>query len=159
MKSIYPEIGKRKALSFLLLFCVLLLSSCGRYSQETEALEEYRTQMEDFFDKVSAMDERIRSIDTSSETAEQEFLSAVDMLTSIISDATVLDPPDLFPDAKTLLEQAAQQMSASRKLYHAAFESDDFDTESFSEAEESLKDCSNTLHRLAKYLQSVAVNE
>ncbi|MBQ9611270.1 MAG: hypothetical protein IJV14_01620 [Lachnospiraceae bacterium] len=159
MKSIYPEIGKRKALSFLLLFCVLLLSSCGRYSQETEALEEYRTQMEDFFDKVSAMDERIRSIDTSSETAEQEFLSAVDMLTSIISDATVLDPPDLFPDAKTLLEQAAQQMSASRKLYHETFEGETFDAETFNEAEESFKDCNNTLLRLAKYLQSIADDE
>ena len=149
----------RIVLILLLVLTAATITSCGNYSKEAEKLEEYRVQMEDFFDKVSAVDERIRKIDTDSSNAEQELLSAVDTLTSIISDAAILDPPDVFPDAKTLLEQAAQQMSASRKLYHETFEGEAFDAETFNEAEESFKDCNNTLLRLAKYLQSIADDE
>lgn len=145
-----------RLLVLLLSLCACLCSSCGSYSDQAQELEEYRLQMEGFFERISSLDERIRGIDPDSEDAEQQLLSAVDMMTSVISDTSVVEAPDVFPDAKELLGRAAQQMTASRKQYHAAFDGDVFDAEAFNEAEEYFKDCSSTLFTLAEYLQSIA---
>ena len=113
--------------TFYLLFAVFalfFLGGCGT----NEELEQYKSDMETFYTELSGYDDRINSIDVSSETAVPELLAALDEMKERFSWMASLKMPEEFAVVEDLAVQAEEYMADAVSLYHQAYESDPFDS-------------------------------
>ncbi len=112
--------------TFYLLFAVFILLFFGGCGTDEE-LEQYKSDMETFYAELSGYDNRINSIDVSSETAVPELLAALDGMKEHFSWMASLKVPEEFAVVEDLALQADEYMADAVSLYHQAYESEPFD--------------------------------
>lgn len=105
-------------------FCFLfLLTGCGN----KEKLENYKANMNQFFENVKIFDSSINSIDPESDTAVSELLSLLDSMDKSFAQMASLEVPDGFPGVEQLADEASEYMTEAVSYYHQAFEGEEYD--------------------------------
>lgn len=105
-------------------FCFLfLLTGCGN----KEELENYKANMNQFFENVKIFDSSINSIDPESDTAVSELLSLLDSMDKSFAQMASLEVPDGFPGVEQLADEASEYMTEAVSYYHQAFEGEEYD--------------------------------
>lgn len=112
----------RSALALSLCF-LLLLTGCGN----KEELENYKANMNQFFENIKVFDSSINAIDPESDTAVSELLSYLDSMDKSFAQMASLEVPDGFPGVEQLADEASEYMSEAVSYYHQAFEGEEFD--------------------------------
>jgi len=134
----------------LCLFCSLLLSGCGKKSQE---LKTYKDSMETFCKNISYLNQEINAVDPSSATSTKELLGYLDSLKDQFSQMAALTVPAEFPNIPNFASDASENMTNAVTYYHKAYESTPFNqnyanaaNEYYSRANERLKYILEALH-------------
>ncbi|NLL75976.1 MAG: hypothetical protein GX235_01825 [Clostridiales bacterium] len=117
-----------KKLIYIFLFTLFTFwfSGCG----DDKELEEYKNNMDTFYSDISEYDNIINSIDANAETSVQELLSALDGIEGRFAWMASLTVPEEFSSIETLSAEASEYMTNAVSLYHQAFESETFDSDS-----------------------------
>lgn len=106
---------------------IFLLTGCGANNEE---LDTYKTNMNSFFDKASAYDSAINSIDASSDSAVPDLLSNLDGLNECFQEMAAYDIPSEFDSLSDLATESAEYMQQANDSYHAAYDGEyDADSE------------------------------
>lgn len=109
----------------LLILIVCTVTGCGNSQSE---LDNYRKSVEDFYDEVVAVNDRINSIDAEGETAPEELLEELDTLNELFQDFAELEVPDEYMAVESLADEAASFMDESVTLYHSAYSDGTFNS-------------------------------
>ena len=120
----------------MLIICSLLLVGCGNNSQEAQALDTYREQVESLFDTLSDYDNVLQAIDPASEDAPSQMLETIDALQAKLKEAAALEAPEEFENAQEMCRQASFYMDAAAEQYHIAFDSEEFNHTAFENAQD-----------------------
>lgn len=124
---------KKRLISILCLcFGLLIISGCGNDKQ----LEEYKKNMETFYSEISTYDSTINSIDVNSETSVSELLTALDQIAEKFTWMAELPIPEEFSSIETLASEAGEYMTTAVSLFHQAYESEPFDSQTAANAKE-----------------------
>lgn len=119
---------KRKKKYWFCFLLILLLAGtvagCGKKDAE---LENYRMNMNQFFENVRIFDSSINAIDPNSETAVNDLLSLLDSMNTSFAQMASLEVPEGFPGVDVLADEASQYMSEAVSYYHQAYEGENFD--------------------------------
>lgn len=107
-------------LPYLFMFCLMLftLTGCGKDAK----LENYKANMNQFFENIKIFDSSINAIDPDSETATTELLSLLDSMNTSFSQMASLEVPDSFPGVADLTTQASEYMAEAVSCYHQAYD-------------------------------------
>ena len=112
---------------FLLTCCILffcMLTGCGK----NEELENYKANMNQFFENVRVFDSSINAIQNpESDEAVAELLSLLDSMDASFQQMASLEVPDHFPGVDELADDASMYMSEAVSYYHMAYEGGGFD--------------------------------
>lgn len=115
-------------LSHLLILCLcsatLLLSGCKNNSE----LDNYKANMNQFFENMKVYDASINAIDPESETAVSDLLILLDSMDTTFAQMASLEVPEGFPGVEELADEASSYMTEAVSYYHQAFEAEPFDT-------------------------------
>lgn len=103
---------------FLLCFVLFFLTGCGKDAK----LENYKANMNQFFENIRIFDSSINAIDPNSETAAAELLSLLDSMNTSFSQMASLEVPESFPGVEELATQASEYMSEAVSFYHQAYD-------------------------------------
>ncbi len=107
--------------------CLLLagtLSGCGSNAE----LENYKANMNQFFENVKVFDSSINAIQNpESDQAVTELLALLDSMDTSFQQMASLEVPDCFPGVDELADDASMYMSEAVSYYHMAYEGGDFD--------------------------------
>ena len=106
------------------LFAFIFLSGCG----DNAELENYKSNMNQFFENIQTFDSAINSINPESETAVSDLLSLLDSMDTNFQQMASLTVPDGFPGVEELADEASEYMTEAVSYYHQAFEAEPFDT-------------------------------
>lgn len=103
-----------------LLFILLMLTAtgCGKNAE----LENYKANMNQFFENIKIFDSSINAIDPDSETAVSDLLSLLDSMNTSFEQMASLEVPDGFPGVEELADEASEYMSEAVSYYHQAYE-------------------------------------
>ncbi|MBD5471624.1 MAG: hypothetical protein HDR20_01595 [Lachnospiraceae bacterium] len=104
--------------SFLLCFIMFSLTGCGK----DDKIENYKANMNQFFENIRIFDSSINAIDPNSETATTELLSLLDSMNTSFSQMASLEVPESFPGVEDLATQASEYMSEAVSFYHQAYD-------------------------------------
>ena len=104
--------------SFLLCFVMFSLTGCGKDAK----IENYKANMNQFFENIRIFDSSINAIDPNSETATTELLSLLDSMNTSFSQMASLEVPESFPGVEDLAAQASEYMSEAVSFYHQAYD-------------------------------------
>ena len=106
----------------LLLLCASFLTSCR--TEQVARLEQYHTDMERFFDNISAYHNSINAIEETAEAREasEEFLRLLDGLQQEFSSLRNVPIPDEYASIADLMLDAADSMEEAARLYHEAYD-------------------------------------
>lgn len=138
----------KKPLHIFLFICFFLfLTGCGTNKE----LEQYKSDMETFYSGVSEYDYIMNSVDPASDSSVQEILSALDSILEQFTWMASLTVPEEFSEAATLSAEASEYMTTAVSLYHQAFESDPFDSQTAALAKENY----NAANQCALYILSI----
>ncbi|MCH5255878.1 MAG: hypothetical protein J1D87_01245 [Lachnospiraceae bacterium] len=118
----------------------LLLIGCGK----DEALDEYQTNMETFFNDIAEINDNMNSIDVGSEGYIEELLAYLDALDEEVAWMAELEVPDEFSAVDSLADQASENMSQAVSYYHLAYEGEEYD-ENMESAAGEYYDRANTI--------------
>ena len=102
---------------------LLVLTGCGN----KEELENYKANMNQFFENIKVFDSSINAIDPESDTAVSELLSYLDSMDKSFAQMASLEVPDGFPGVEQLADEASEYMSEAVSYYHQAFEGEEYD--------------------------------
>lgn len=105
--------------SFLLCIVMLSLTGCGKKDAK---IENYKANMNQFFENIKIFDSSINAIDPNSETATTELLSLLDSMNTSFSQMASLEVPESFPGVEDLATQASEYMSEAVSFYHQAYD-------------------------------------
>lgn len=112
---------------FLLTLCILflcMLTGCGK----NEELENYKANMNQFFENIRIFDSSINAIQNpESDEAVAELLSLLDSMDVSFQQMASLEVPDCFPGVDELADDASMYMSEAVSYYHMAYEGGGFD--------------------------------
>lgn len=114
-------IKEKIILTIKLIFITIFLftmAGCGKNPE----IENYRANMEQFFENVKIFDSSINAIDPDSETAVIELLSLLDSMNTSFSQMASLEVPDGFPGVEQLADEASAYMSEAVSYYHQAYD-------------------------------------
>ena len=113
---------KRKVLFGLsIVMCSLcVLTGCGKKADP--ALEAYKEQMTQFYDKLSYYDSSINAIDPDSETAKEELLDYLDQMNESYREMANTEIPDEFSGISDIASEAADYMQKASEFYHQAYD-------------------------------------
>lgn len=103
---------------FSVCFIIFSLSGCGKDAK----IENYKANMNQFFENIRIFDSSINAIDPNSETATTELLSLLDSMNTSFSQMASLEVPDSFPGVEDLATQASEYMSEAVTFYHQAYD-------------------------------------
>lgn len=117
---------RKKCRICFLLFLLLagIAAGCGKKDAE---LENYKLNMNQFFENVRIFDESINAIDPHSETAVSDLLSLLDSMETSFSQMASLEVPEGFPGVDVLADEASHYMSEAVTYFHQAYEGESFD--------------------------------
>lgn len=130
----------------------LLLSGCGT-SQKLEELQNYRSEMDGFCSSVSSLQAQIDAIEPDSENAQEELLSLLDQLAEVSAEAAEVSTPEGYEEAGEMCRRASDYLQEAKGEYHAAFEAEPFDTESFQKGLDSYQSAGRCLSLMLENLQ------
>lgn len=104
----------------LLLFMILtfVVSGCGKNTE----LENYKANMNQFFENIRVFDSSINAIDPDSETAVSDLLGLLDSMNTSFAQMASLDVPEGFPGVEELADEASEYMTEAVSYYHQAYE-------------------------------------
>ncbi|MBD5547403.1 MAG: hypothetical protein HDQ97_08400 [Lachnospiraceae bacterium] len=102
----------------LISMCLFVMTGCGKDAE----LENYKANMNQFFENVRIFDSSINSIDPDSETAVSELLALLDSMDTSFAQMASLEVPDGFPGVEELADEASSCMSEAVSYYHQAYE-------------------------------------
>lgn len=105
--------------SFLLCSLLFSLTGCGRKDAK---IENYKANMNQFFENIRIFDSSINAIDPNSETATTELLSLLDSMNTSFSQMASLEVPESFPGVEDLAAQASEYMSEAVSFFHQAYD-------------------------------------
>ncbi|MDE6607616.1 MAG: hypothetical protein K2K54_07675 [Lachnospiraceae bacterium] len=108
---------------FILGMSFLILCGCGK----DEQLEEYKTQMSDFFDQIAGLNSDMNAIDASAEDAVSRLLSYLDATEAAFEHLADLEVPEEFGSVESLADEAAENMTQAVSFYHQLYEAESYD--------------------------------
>ena len=94
------------------------ITCCGK----DDKIENYKANMNQFFENIRIFDSSINAIDPNSETATTELLSLLDSMNTSFSQMASLEVPESFPGVEDLATQASEYMSEAVSFYHQAYD-------------------------------------
>lgn len=103
---------------FLFFLIMFILAGCGKNAE----LENYKANMNQFFENIRIIDSSINSIDPNSETAVTDLLTMLDTMNTSFEQMASLEVPDGFPGVEELADEASQYMSEAVSYYHQAYD-------------------------------------
>ncbi len=109
---------KHKIILLLTVLTVFFLTGCGKDAE----LENYKANMNQFFENIRVIDSSINALDPNSETAVSDLLSLLDSMNTSFEQMASLDVPDGFPGVDELADEASEYMSEAVSYYHQAYE-------------------------------------
>ena len=109
---------------FLLGLSFLILCGCGK----NEELEEYKTQMSDFFDQIAVLNTNMNEIDAYAEDAPSKLLSYLDAIEAEFEHLADLEVPKEFISIESLADEAAENMTEAVSYYHMLYEAESYDS-------------------------------
>ena len=108
----------------LALFLLLMLTGCGK---KDEALEEYQTNMEAFFEHIVEFNDNMNAIDVSQGDYVSQMLSYLDALDAEVAWMAQLEVPDEFSAVESLADEASENMTQAVLFYHMAYDNGEYD--------------------------------
>ena len=108
----------------LALFLFLLLTGCGK---KDEALEEYQTNMEAFFEHIVEFNDNMNAIDVSQGDYVSQMLGFLDALEAEVAWMAQLEVPEEFSAVENLADEASENMTQAVSFYHMAYENGEYD--------------------------------
>ncbi len=102
----------------LLSALLLILTGCGKNAE----LENYKANMNQFFENIRIIDASINAIDANSETSTTELLSLLDSMDTSFAQMAALEVPDGFPGVAELADDASEYMTEAVSCYHQAYD-------------------------------------
>lgn len=129
-----------KKLRSLCIIClsVFFLIGCGK----DEALDEYYTNMETFFNDIAEINDNMESIAESIDSSAdrdsymEEWFGYLDALDEEVAWMAELEVPEEFSSIESLADQASENMSQAVYYYHLAYEGEEYDADMESAAYE-----------------------
>lgn len=109
-----------KAAVLISLIFLFLLTGCGN----DPAIENYKANMNQFFENIEVYDASINAIDPNSETATTELLALLDSMNTTFSQMASLEVPEGFPGVAELAAEASAYMSDAVSCYHQAYDNE-----------------------------------
>lgn len=120
--------GKKALLVLLCTMLVMVMASgCGK--KTSKELDEYKENMEAFYDKLSYYDEKINDIDSASENAKYELLTVLDQMNEAYKAMALVSIPEEFMGISEIATEAADYMQKADEFYHMAYDNE-FDSDS-----------------------------
>lgn len=117
----------KRCLSFIfILLFTINLCGCGKNA----TLENYKANMNQFFENIKVIDSSINSIDANSETATSQLLTLLDTMDTSFAQMASLEVPDSFPGVEQLADEASSYMTEAVSYYHQAFDGEIYDANS-----------------------------
>lgn len=110
----------KKRICVLVLVLTVTFTLFGCQNSQNE-LDNYRQSVEEFYDEVIAVNDRINAIDAESDNAPQELLDELDTLNQLFQDFAELEVPKEYAAAESLADEAASFMNESVTLYHSSY--------------------------------------
>lgn len=109
------------------LFSIMLcfLTGCGKDAE----LENYKANMNQFFENIKIFDSSINALDPNSETVTTDLLALLDSMNTSFSQMASLEVPDDFPGVAELAAEASEYMSEAVSYFHQAYETEPYDAE------------------------------
>lgn len=114
--------SNRAAAVTAIALAVFTLNGCGRDA----ALDEYKDQMDAYYEQISAIDAGMNSIDPSTDHDGTQLLAYLDELDAATSAMAELEVPSQFASVESLADEAAENMSEAVALYHQLYSSEDY---------------------------------
>lgn len=109
----------KKLLNLTLITLLLfLLTGCGKNTE----LENYKANMNQFFENVKIFDASINAIDPNSETAVSELLALLDSMNTSFAQMASLEVPEGFPGVDQLADEASSYMAEAVSYFHQAYD-------------------------------------
>ena len=99
--------------SIMILSFSLLFTGCGKKNQE---LENYKANMNQFFENIKVYNDSINSIDPQSDTAVSDLLALLDSMDTSFAQMASLTVPDGFPG----VDQLASLADVAKQYYDRA---------------------------------------
>lgn len=119
MKDFLPKKwGKHKVLFLLFALFSLTVTGCGKDAE----LENYKANMNQFFENIKIFDSSINAIDPNSETAVSDLLGLLDSMNTSFAQMASLNVPEGFPGVEELADEASEYMAEAVSYYHQAYE-------------------------------------
>lgn len=112
------KIPNFNAVFLLFILLALTVTGCGKNAD----LENYKANMNQFFENIKIFDSSINAIDPDSETAVSDLLSLLDSMNTSFEQMASLEVPDGFPGVEELADEASEYMSEAVSYYHQAYE-------------------------------------
>lgn len=116
---------KNLNVKFLIVLIVLLTAATG--CGDNAEIENYKANMNQFFENVRIFDSSINAIDPSDENAPAALLSLLDSMNTSFEQMAALEVPGGFPGVDELADEASRYMSEAVSCYHQAYEGESFD--------------------------------
>lgn len=133
----------------ILVFMASCLTGCG--NKTSKELEEYKSSMTAFYDKLAALDSSINQIDPESATAKIELLGYLDEMNEAYKTMAAIAIPDAFSGISEISQEAANYMQLANEAYHQAYDGD-FDEESEMLASQYYERANNRVNVMLKVL-------
>lgn len=106
--------------------CSLLLFLTGCNKQDP-VLENYKANMNQFFENIRVFDSSIDAIDPESDTAATQLLSLLDAMDTSFAQMASLEVPESFPGVSDLAKEASSYMTEAVSYFHQAYEGESYD--------------------------------
>lgn len=114
----------KSKLSFLLILLMTTCFLCG--CGKDKELEEYKSNMESFFEDAALFNDSINAIDPNEENASEQLLSYLEELTASIDKMTEWKVPERFEGVDVLAKEASENMHMANDLFHEAYANDEY---------------------------------
>lgn len=120
--------------------CAMFFAGCGK----DEALDEYKADMETFFNNIAEINDNMNSIDVTKEGYLELLLGYLDSLEEEVAWMAELEVPEEFSAVDSLADEASENMSQAVSYYHMAYEGEEYD-ENLESAAYEYYDRANTI--------------
>lgn len=120
MKKTTQHFHHIKAYLCTILVSLLLITGCGK----DPGLENYKANMNQFFENIEIYNSSINAIDPNSETATSDLLTLLDSMNTTFEQMASLEVPEGFPGVDQLADEASMYMSDAVSCYHQAYDSE-----------------------------------
>lgn len=121
----FQKVQKRMLVHYILIcFLLLFLTGCNK---QDPVLENYKANMNQFFENIRVFDSSIDAIDPESDTAAAQLLSLLDAMDTSFAQMASLEVPESFPGVSELAQEASSYMTEAVSYFHQAYEGDSFD--------------------------------